>query len=160
SREFGQVQAVGRPFDVVLKVWNTGRRPVRLRFTDDPPGHTDGLPAEATLSPEAGTEVRYKLTVDRRGQHTFGDITVRFLSPLGAWERQERFELPGEVRLYPDFAQLRETELRGRLSEQRAPVAARRRPGGENEFQRLRPYVAGDPYRHIDWKATARKRDF
>jgi uncharacterized protein (DUF58 family) len=160
SREYGHVQAVGRPFDVVLRVWNTGRRSVNLRFTDDPPGQAEGLPAEAQLPPEGGTEIRYRLTVDRRGQHTFGDLIVRFLSPLGIWERQERFELPGEVRLYPDFAQLRETELRGRLSEQRAPVAARRRPGGENEFQRLRPYVSGDPYRHIDWKATARKRDF
>ena len=37
------------------------------------------------------------------------------------------------------------------------PAAVR---GGENEFQRLRPYVPGDPYRHIDWKATARRREY
>jgi uncharacterized protein (DUF58 family) len=39
-------------------------------------------------------------------------------------------------------------------------VRVRRRPGGENEFERLRPYVPGDPYRHIDWRATARRGDF
>ena len=61
--------------------------------------------------------------------------------------------------MYPDFAQLRETGFRGRLSEERVPVHSRRRPGGENEFQRLRPYVSGDPFRHIDWKASARGRD-
>ncbi|MEQ1506957.1 MAG: DUF58 domain-containing protein [Myxococcota bacterium] len=160
SRVFAPVQAVGRAFDVVVRVRNVGRRQLRARFTDDPPGEADGLPAEATLAPGEAFDATYRLVVRRRGQHPFGDLTVRLRSVLGLWERQLRFEVPGSVRMYPDFAQLRETGLRGRLSEVRAPVRARRRPGGENEFQRLRPYVAGDPYRHIDWKATARKRDF
>ena len=160
SRAFPPVQSVGHPFDVTVRVWNVGRRTLRVRFTDDAPGKVTGLPASGTLAPGAATEAVYALTMDRRGQYPFGPITVRFVSPLGLWERQERFDVTGIVRTYPDFAQLRETGLRGRLSEQRAPVRARRRPGGENEFQRLRPYVAGDPYRHIDWKATARRRDF
>lgn len=160
SRAFVPVQAVGRAFDVTLRIWNTGARPLRIRYTDAAPGETTGLPAESALPAGGATEAIYPLTIDRRGQRLFGPITVRFGSPLGLWERQERFEVAGLVRTYPDFAQLRETGLRGRLSEQRAPVRARRRPGGENEFQRLRPYVPGDPYRHIDWKATARKRDF
>lgn len=160
SRSFSPVQAVGRPFDVVLKISNIGRRHAKIRFTDAPPGEVTGLPGEASLPAQTSCEHTYRLTIGRRGQHGFGDVSVRVLSPLGVWERQERFEVGGELRLYPDFAALRETELRGRLSEQRAPVAARRRPGGENEFQRLRPYVSGDPYRHIDWKATARKREF
>lgn len=157
DRGFAPVQAVGRPFDVTLRVRNVGRRALRLRYTDHAPGATAGLPAEAVLAPDTVAEATYAVEVDRRGQHVFGDVTVRFTSPLGLWERQRRFEVEGTVRVYPDFAQLRETGLRGRLSEHRAPIRARRRPGGENEFQRLRPYVPGDAYRHIDWKATARR---
>jgi uncharacterized protein (DUF58 family) len=48
--------------------------------------------------------------------------------------------------------------VRARENERRAPVRARRKPGGENEFERLRPYVRGDSYRHVDWRATARRR--
>jgi uncharacterized protein (DUF58 family) len=173
SRRFAPVQAVGRPFEVVLRVWTERRRrlflssrgpTLKIRVTDAPPGQAEGIPAQGILesSPEgpSALEAKYDLTMDQRGQRPFGDVTVRVRSPLGLWERQVRFAVPGVVRSYPDFARLRETGLRGRLSEQRAPVRARRRPGGENEFQRLRPYVPGDPYRHIDWKATARKRDF
>ncbi|HHO52609.1 MAG TPA: DUF58 domain-containing protein [Deltaproteobacteria bacterium] len=158
-RSFAPVQAVGRPFEVVLRIQNVGTRPVQIRFTDDAPGQPSGLPAAASLA--VGTEAygRYRLEIDRRGQHLFGDVVVRRRSPLGLWERQERFEVPGIVRVYPDFARLRELGMRGRLSEERVPVRSRRRPGGENEFQRLRPYVPGDPYRHIDWKATARRRE-
>lgn len=159
-RSFAAVQAVGRPFEVELRIQNVGRRPVRIRFTDDAPGQIDGLPAAAVLDAGAEVCVRYQLEIDRRGQHPFGDVVVRRRSPLGLWEQQERFEVPGIARVYPDFARLRELGTRGRLSEERAPVRSRRRPGGENEFQRLRPYVPGDTYRHIDWKATARRREY
>jgi uncharacterized protein (DUF58 family) len=133
---------------------------VRLRVTDDAPaGVTEGLPSEElALAPGAEATVPYRLRLDRRGQYAFGPVTVRTRSPLGWFERQRRFGLPAVVRVYPDFARLREVGLRGRIADARAPARARRRTGGENEFQRLRPYVAGDPYRHIDWKATARHR--
>ncbi len=160
SRAWHPVQAVSVGFAVRLQLRNTGRTPLRLRATDDVPGRVEGLPWEGEVPPGAQAEVGYTATVDQRGQHPFGDVTVRWRSPLGLWERQARFEVPGVLRVYPDFARLRETQLRGRLSERKAPGGARRRPGGENEFERLRPYVAGDPYRHIDWKATARRREY
>ncbi|MCB9689551.1 MAG: DUF58 domain-containing protein [Alphaproteobacteria bacterium] len=160
TRSWHPVQAVGQPFEVGVVLRNEGRSGLRLRATDAAPGDTDGLPWQGEV--EAGGEVRitYAATVDRRGQHPFGDLTVRWSSPLGLWERQRRYATDGVVRVYPDFARLRETGLRGRLSERKAPGGARRRPGGENEFERLRPYVPGDPYRHIDWKATARRQQY
>ncbi len=153
------VQSVGRPFEVTLTVRNRGDRPVRLRVTDSAPGEVEGLPSgEQTVPPGGEVLVPYRVRIDRRGQYPFGPVSVRVRSPLGWFERQRRYAADAAVRVYPDFEQLREVGLRGRLSEDRAPARVRRRPGGENEFQRLRPYVAGDPYRHIDWKATARHR--
>jgi uncharacterized protein (DUF58 family) len=160
ERSFAPVQAVGRPFPVQLRVANIGRRGIVARFVDAAPGTAEGLPAAATLSPREVAEASYTVTVGSRGNHPFGPVVVRILSPLRLWERQRVFDVPGTARVYPDFARLRETGFRGRLSEHRAPGRARRRPGGESEFQRLRPYQAGDPYRHIDWKATARRREF
>lgn len=159
GRAVAPVQAVGRPFEVAVRVENVGRRTLRFFLTDDAPGTASGIPTEIRLPRGAAEEITYHTTVERRGHHRFGDVIVRIHSPLGLWYLQRAYEIEGAVRVYPDFAQLRETGLRGRLSEQRVPGRARRRPGGESEFQRLRPYVAGDPYRHIDWKATARRRD-
>ncbi|MEQ1568331.1 MAG: DUF58 domain-containing protein [Myxococcota bacterium] len=160
GRTVAPVQAVGRSFVVGLRIRNLGRRALALRATDDAPGATVGLPVHGHLASGDELSHPYELTVERRGRHVFGDVVVRFRSPLGLWEAQHAYQIDSVARVYPDFARLRETGLRGRLSEERAPHRARRRPGGENEFQRLRPYVPGDPYRHIDWKATARKREF
>jgi uncharacterized protein (DUF58 family) len=154
------VQAVGRPFDVRLTLRNPSRRALALTVTDDAPGEVDGLPLQLGLPAGTAVEVSYELTMQRRGQHAFGPLTARWSSPLGLWMCQRTVPLEGQLRVYPDFEQLRRTGLRARAAERRAPVRARRRPGGENEFQGLRPYVAGDPYKHIDWKATARRREF
>ena len=160
SRELTHVQAVGRAFEVVLEICNVGRRAVLLRVVDDAPGEVTGLSDTAFVASGGVWRAAYQLTVGGRGAHVFGPVTVRWMSPLGLFERQQRFAVEDTLRVYPDFAQLRTYGLTAPSSERRVPVRARRRAGGETEFERLRPYVAGDPYRHIDWRATARRREF
>lgn len=160
QREVAQVQAVGRSFEVTVWLRNASRRLLHVLATDAAPGEAEGLPQPVALAPGMAAALPYRLVVSRRGRHDFGPITVRWSSPLGLWLRQRQVPVEDNLRVYPDFEQLRSSGLVGRAAELRVPVRVRRRPGGENEFQRLRPYVAGDPYRHIDWKATARRREF
>jgi len=154
-REMAPVQAVGRDFAVHLHL--TADRRMRVRLTDDAPGETEGLPVRIDLPGEGTTTVTYRLSVSQRGAHEFGPVTLRWRSPLGLFEGQRVVHLPGTVRVYPSFRQLRSWGLLARQDERRLPVRVRRRPGGENEFERLRPYVRGDSYRHVDWRATARR---
>jgi len=159
ERECKPLQAVGRPFEVSVVVRNVGRRALRMRVTNDPPGdRSEVLPVELSLARNAKREIAYEVVVHRRGHHRFGPVTVRWRSMLGLWERQRSKSVTTEFRVYPDFKQMRHHGLRASLSERRVPVKAARRLGGENEFERLRHYVPGDPYRHIDWKATARRQ--
>lgn len=160
QRKHGEVQAVGRWFDVGLEVVNTGRRALRLRVVDAVPGQSTGLPGRLRLPVGSEGTVAYRLRVDRRGEHGLGPVVVRWRSPLALWERQRCLEHHTVLRVYPNFSQLGGHGLRAREDERMVPLRTRRRPGGENEFERLRPYVPGDPYRHIDWKATARRREF
>lgn len=162
-REHGPVASVGVRFEVALVVRNTTRRRLELVVADDAPCAVDGLPITLRLDAGQAVRVSYGLTPSRRGRYVFGPITARWSSPFGLWSRQVR--APGAsgedaFRVYPDFSYLRQDVLRGRQDERRMPVRARRRPGGESEFERLRNYVPGDPYRHIDWKATARRQKF
>lgn len=159
DRSFDEVQVVGREFPVTVGVVGRTPRTLHLRLTDDAPGAAEGLPVAVRLRPGTRAELRYSARVGRRGEHAFGPVTVRWLSPLGLWERQVALTVPGAVRVYPSFAQLRGPGLRAREGRERVPLRARRRPGGENEFERLRPYAPGDSYRHVDWKATARRRE-
>lgn len=159
-REVDEVQSVGRSFPVALVVSSPGGGPVDAVVGDGAPGRVEGLPARVTLPADAPVVVRYEATVHHRGHHAFGPAAVRWRTPWGLWWRQRRLALDGAVRVHPDFTHLRRGGLEAREDERRIPVRARRKPGGENEFQRLRQYVPGDPYRHIDWKATARARRF
>lgn len=158
-RECKPLQAVGRPFQVSLRVTNVGRRGLMMRLTDDPPeDRSTELPFAFELPTGSEWEGEYEAVVNRRGHHQFGPVAVRWRSTLGLWERQKSVIVPTEFRVYPDFKQMRHHGLQARLSERRVPVRSARRLGGENEFERLRHYVPGDPYRHIDWKATARRQ--
>ncbi|MFT7519546.1 MAG: hypothetical protein ACI9MC_001688 [Kiritimatiellia bacterium] len=160
ERSCPPVQAVGRTFVVTLRVRNDGRRALRLRLTDEAPGVASGLPASLNLPAGREAEVSYEAVVHGRGEHAFGPVTVRWRSPLGLLERQVRLQIDDVIRVYPSFKQLRNWGVLAREDERRLPVRVRRRLGGENEFERLRPYVPGDSYRHIDWKATARRREY
>ncbi len=155
-REVEPVQAVGRSFPVTLELRGGGHRRLDLRVVDDAPGSVEGLPVRLRLAPGRVRRVVYRATVDQRGEHAFGPVTLRWRSPLGLFERQVRRELPDPVRVYPRFRHTRGWGVTAREDEQRAPQRVRRQPGGESEFERLRPYVRGDSYRHIDWRATAR----
>ena len=82
-RTFAPVQAVGRDFPVTLGVRNVGRRALSVRLTDGAPGPVKaGLPAQVRLEPGAESEHSYRLEVDRRGQHPFGPVVVRWRSPV------------------------------------------------------------------------------
>lgn len=162
-REHGPLASVGQPFEVAIVVRNTSARPLSLVMSDDAPCPAEGLPVSLSLAPGEASRVVYRLHPSRRGRYVFGPVTARWSSPLGLWSGQAH--LPGAAqedafRVYPDFQMLRDGALRARQDDRRLPVRARRKPGGESEFERLRGYVPGDPYRHIDWKATARRQRF
>lgn len=160
TRSFKHLQSVGDRFEVEVVVHNAGRRALRLRVTDDAPGQATGLPARARVPVGAEARLSYRVQVDERGAHPFGLVVVRWTSPLGLFERQASLPIESTVQVYPKFGQLRSYGINALPDERRAPMRSRRRPGGESEFERLRPYVAGDAYRNIDWRATARRGDF
>ncbi len=63
------------------------------------------------------------------------------------------------VKVYPDIRQIGRYTLLARRDKLSAiGVRRSRRLGTDNEFERLRDYADGDEPRHLDWKATARRR--
>ena len=135
QRDVHSVQSVARPFPVRLRVSNPGVRPLRILLVDDAPGKSDVFPLTLTIPAGQMVEQEYSLEVGRRGHKEFGPVTVRWSSPLGLWRQQRRYEVASTLRVYPSFHQLRSWGLKARQAEQNVPVRARRRPGGENEFQ-------------------------
>jgi uncharacterized protein (DUF58 family) len=112
------------------------------------------------LSPRQHKLINYLLRPTKRGEYEFGDIRVYVKSPLGLIRRRYNFSQTETLPVYPSFLQMRKYELMAisnRLSE--IGVKKIRRLGHSLEFEQVKNYVAGDDYRTINWKATARRGD-
>ncbi|WP_426669123.1 DUF58 domain-containing protein [Mucilaginibacter sp. McL0603] len=104
--------------------------------------------------------INYILRPTKRGEYEFGDIRVYVKSPLGIISRRYNFSQAETLPVYPSFLQMRKYELMAisnRLSE--IGVKKIRRLGHSLEFEQVKNYVAGDDYRTVNWKATARRGD-
>jgi uncharacterized protein (DUF58 family) len=94
-----------------------------------------------------------------RGEFPLGPVVLRVIGPLGLVARTLRYTLADTITVIPSVAALRRFELRSlpmRLREVGLRVLRRRGEG--TAFAGLREYAIGDDPRHIDWKATARRR--
>jgi uncharacterized protein (DUF58 family) len=117
------------------------------------------LPLPFSLGAGEWIEAAYRLTANERGDHRFGEVHARLVSPFGLWRAQYRCGSAETVRVYPNFARVTRYALLAtddRLAQM--GVLRRCRRGEGSDFHQLREYRHGDPPRSIDWKATARMR--
>ncbi|WP_114941035.1 DUF58 domain-containing protein [Mucilaginibacter endophyticus] len=113
---------------------------------------------EIALKPNERKQINYMLRPTRRGEYEFGWIRVFVKSALGLIERRYNFEQTETLAVYPSFLQMRKYELMA-ISNRLTDIGIKkiRRIGHSLEFEQVKNYVAGDDYRTINWKATARQ---
>ncbi len=113
-----------------------------------------------SLTSRQHKSIEYSLKPLKRGEYYFGNVLVFVSSPLGLIHRRYIFNESETVPVFPSFLQMRKYELMAisnRLSE--IGIKKIRRIGHSMEFEQVKNYVAGDDYRTINWKATARRGD-
>lgn len=112
------------------------------------------------LKPRERKQINYMLRPTRRGEYEFGDVRVFVKSPLGLISRRYNFDQAEVLPVYPSFLQMRKYELMA-ISNRLTDIGIKkiRRIGHSLEFEQVKNYVAGDDYRTINWKATARRGD-
>ncbi len=131
-----------------------------LKVIDEVPEQFQMRKASFSLmvEPNEKQSIAYDLRPVKRGEYHFGQLNVFANSPLGLAARRFRFEEPVMVPVYPSFIQMRKFELlaiSNNLTLQ--GVKKIRRIGQNQEFEQIKDYVAGDDFRTINWKATARR---
>ena len=142
---------------VSITIENHFRIPVRVEIIDEVPA---GLTAPSHIPPVDGPQssVRYHLRPTRRGIYSFGHIRLFARTLIGLAERRFTTGQSQEVKVYPSFAHLSQYEflaIHNNLTEQ--GIKRIRRVGHHTEFEQIKDYVAGDDYRTINWRATARR---
>jgi len=160
TREAPPAFSVGRRSEVSYRWGNRKRRPARLRLREVRPEVLGGTqpPREITVPPRGEVRETVAVVPVRRGRERAGAFVVDSTGPLGLGRRRSTQALPWDAAVYPPLVTVR---LRASVAE-----AARRHQGvtpirqlGEGRlFESLREWVPGDDLRHIDWKATAKRR--
>jgi uncharacterized protein (DUF58 family) len=154
------VLSIGRENPVSVELVSRSRRRLVVLLNDDLPVElvASDLPVGAELAPRGHATVTYHVRPSRRGAFELGDHHLRHLTPLGLWWRQLRVTARDAVRVYPDVRAVRTYDLLARQNREALMARAARLRGGETEFERLRDHLRDDPFRFIDWKATARRQ--
>ena len=113
---------------------------------------------KSNLKPQQHKLINYLLRPTKRGEYEFGAIRVYVSSGLGLIRRRYSFDQAETLPVYPSFLQMRKYELMA-VSNRLTDVGIKkvRRLGHSLEFEQVKNYVAGDDYRTINWKATARQ---
>ncbi|QCR22690.1 DUF58 domain-containing protein [Pontibacter sp. SGAir0037] len=148
--------------DILIYLENKYAFPIQAEIIDELPFQFQKRDNLFKARVESGyTQViHYTLRPTKRGSYRFGAINVFVNGPLKLVKKRYRFAQDQEVPVYPSFLQMQQYELlaiTNRLHEM--GVKKIRRIGHSAEFEQIRPYVAGDDQRTINWKASARKSE-
>ena len=161
EREAARIASLGKPHRVLLTLLNHSQRSYTLKIRDGVPHELGAEPDEFTQSLAARSRLamRYVLRPSRRGAFTLDTVYLRARSRLGFWQRQLDYPARTIVHVYPDMQQLGQYALLARTNRlSLLGVRRTRRIGHDHDFERLRDYTVDDNYKHIDWRATARRR--
>lgn len=146
--------------ELTYEVRNASRMTVRA-------GIVEGYVAQLTYASDevcAAVPARSGATLARtvmpveRGEAALGDLFVWFENRIGLLRRRMRVAQPMTVRIYPDLSAVeRYGKLHARNKLIEAGLRKLRLRGMGTEFESLREWGTGDPFRAIDWNATARR---
>nr|WP_302180082.1 DUF58 domain-containing protein [Chryseosolibacter indicus] len=161
SRIMADKLSNGDDNEINITLQNSYPFQVKLRIIDEIPHQFQRRDVNFYIDLGAGAQKQfhYYLRPVKRGEYSFGALNVFVSSPLGLLARRFRFSQDKLVPVYPSYLQMRKYELlaiSNKLTE--TGIKKIRRIGHNMEFELIKEYVAGDDYRTINWKATARRR--
>lgn len=153
--------SLGGENKITIRVTSRALRPIAVTVRDEPPflfASSASALLCATVPPHDTLDLVYSVRPLKRGDYVFGNINIRWNSPLNLWVRQASVPSVGPVKVYPNLHEIRKIELLARR-DQAAEMGLRniRLRGEGTMFESLREYTPDDPYRSINWKATARR---
>jgi uncharacterized protein (DUF58 family) len=137
-----------------------GRREIELAVRDDVPQQFVATPPEQSLHVRGRCRatMEYRCVPLSRGAFTLQAVHLRALSRWRLWKRFYSCSATSQVHVYPDMVQMAEYAVLARTNRlSLLGVRRSRKVGQDHDFERLRDYTLDDNYKHIDWRATARR---
>jgi uncharacterized protein (DUF58 family) len=157
TRRLPHAFAVGSAVGVQVSLANPGPSMRRGRYFElaDPTLTMPAMPLRFAVAPGERETLEFSLTPTARGLKYFEAGQLRLRSILGLLDCNFRIGPRESRRVFPDFK--RQASLAWIATDRRLVelgIKNVRRRGEGTDFDQLTEYRAGDPVRHIDWKAT------
>ncbi len=104
------------------------------------------------------TTLNYILRPVKRGEYSFGNLNIYVSDFIGIIKRRFIFDSNAKVPVYPSFIQMQKYEIKA-VSNNLSDYGIKkiRKISNNREFEQIKSYVAGDDFRTVNWKATARR---
>jgi uncharacterized protein (DUF58 family) len=159
ERAIEDIISLGVPNPAAVALRNRSPYAFQCLVRDEPPLDfvVDRSVQRCDLPAGSECSVTYHVTPPKRGDFSFGQLSVRFTTGFGLVVRELTFDLRRGVKVYPNLTGIRAHEIaakKERLVDIGVHVSRLRGTG--LEFESLRAYVPGDELRRVDWKASAR----
>ncbi|HEX3464488.1 MAG TPA: DUF58 domain-containing protein [Candidatus Elarobacter sp.] len=142
------------------EITNRARTERRVAIVEAPAERLaiDLAEARAVVPPRSRAKVTLAVVPRERGRTALRSYHARIVSQLGIVELRRAFLDPVPLRIMPDLSALdRSGDPVARTKLIEAGLRRLRRRGAGGEFASLREYTPDDPFRSIDWKASARR---
>ena len=103
-------------------------------------------------------DASYTLECPLRGAYRVGPLFVRATDAMGLYDQELVVPDVHQLDVHPVWVELKQLELVSRALKYNMGPMTLNEPGRSTDFYSIRDYVKGDPYKKINWKATARLR--
>ena len=152
----------GDEYDMGFKVGARGAWADCVELHDQVPGYMDlAVGSNHLVLPLYKGEMRrsgYTLNCPLRGAYRVGPVDVRTSDAMGMFDQERTVHDVHQLDVVPLYVELRYLDLLSRaLKHNMGPVTINEL-GRSTDFYSIREYVKGDPYRKINWKASAKRR--
>lgn len=161
KRVIPKILGIGDLTEIEIVLDYTGNFPVRIEVIDELPTQLQKRDFSMQHLAEPGRHVlKYTVKPVNRGVYGFGLTRIYAEGPLRFVRRGIYAQTACEVPVYPSIRLMRETETAAfdRIAA-RSGSKKLNRIGQSYEFEQITPFVEGDDFRNINWKATGKTRE-
>lgn len=100
----------------------------------------------------------FTLLCPLRGAYRVGPVDMRTTDAMGLYDQEATIQDIHELDVVPLYVELRHLDLQSRALKYNMGPVTINELGRSTDFYSIREYVKGDPYRKINWKASAKRR--
>lgn len=161
NRKIGRILGIGDETPIEIQIMYRGNISLQAKLIDELPTELQERHFQIEIPLEPGlNQVSYSITPITKGIYSFGRLNVFIESPIHLGRRRIALPIERKVPVYPSVAQMHRLELVAFSRVSTLQGAKKyRRIGQSYEFEQIAPFVEGDDYRNINWKATGKTRE-